>query len=219
MSLSSSVSMISSPESTSSSLLSTNTKLTSSSTGKTSKPNSADSEVVTSSAFSPAETDTPESGQVGIAIGISIAIIVLLFIIVIIILAVFLLIKRKANRKQDGAFNNPIYHTPISINTSKHLNNHLYEGILLSIMMCSSFKLYISYFIAQDVKLDLRSTDTSVNNYPGIYDEAVPTEKGITTEVFYCEAGMPLPNKVKHYDNIGLTMTHVWLCNTIYRFV
>ena len=206
--------MISLPESTSSSLLSTNTKLTSSSTGKTSKPNFADSDVVTSSPVSPAETNTPESGLVGIAVGISIAIIVLLFIIVIIILAVFLLIKRKTNRKQDGAFNNPIYHTPISINTSWNLDNHLYEGILLNIMMCSSFKLYISYFIVHDVKLDITSTDTSGNNYPEIYDEAVPTEKGTTTEVFYSEAGMPLPNKVKQYwphDD--------WLCNTIYRFI
>ena len=196
MSLSFSVGTTSLPESTSSSLLSTNTKLTSPSS---SKPNSADSEVVTSSPFSPAETNTPESGQVGIAVGISIPIIVLLFIIVLIILAVFLLIKRKANRKQDGAFNNLIYHTPISINTSRNLINHLYEGILLSIMMCSSFKLYISYFIAQDVKLDLRSTNTLVNNYREIYDEAVPTEKGTTTEVFYSEAGMPIPNKVKQY--------------------
>ena len=195
--------MISLPESTSSSLLSTNTKLTSSSTGKTSKPNSADNEV-TSSPFLPAETNTPESGQVGIAVGISIAIIVLLFIIVIIIVAVFLLIKRNANRKQDGAFNSPIYHTPISMNTSRNIINHLYEGILLSIMMC---KLYISYFIAQDVKLDPRSTDILVNNSSGLYDEAVLTEEGITTEVFYSEAGMPLPNKVKHYDNIGLMMT------------
>ena len=191
-SLSSSVGLISLPENISSSLLSTNTKLASSSTGKISKSNSADNEVA-SSPFLPAETNTPESGQVDIAVGISIPIIVLLFIIVLIILAVFLLIKRKANRKQDGAFNNPIYHTPILISTSRNLINHLYEGILLSIMMC---KLYISYFIAQDVKLDLRSTDILVNNSSEFYDEAVPTEEGITTEVFYSEAGIPLPNKV-----------------------
>ena len=207
--------MISLSESTSSSLLSTNTKLTSSSTssfatfastGQISKQSSVDNEVVSSS-YSPTETNAQESGQVGIAVGISIATIVLLFVIVIILLAVFLQIKRKPNRKQEFGFSNPMYHNTISINTSKYLDNQLYEGILLSINTCSSF---ILYFIVQDVELDITYTNTLVNNSSGIYDEAVLTEEGITTEVFYSEVGMPLPNKVKNYDNIDLMMTQVW---------
>ena len=210
-----SVGMISLSKSTPSSLLSTNTKLTSSSnssfatfasTGQISKPSSADNEIVSSS-YSPAETNAQESGQVGIAAGISIATIVLLLVIVIVLLAVFLQIKRKPNKKQEFGFSNPIYHNTRSINTSKYLDNQLYEGILLSIKTCSSF---ISYFTVQDVESDITCTNTLVSNSSGIYDEAVVTEEGITTEVFYSEVGMPLPIKVTNYDNIDLMMTHVW---------
>ena len=212
-----SVGMISLSKSTPSSLLSTNTKLTSSSnssfatfasTGQISKPSSADNEIVSSS-YSPAETNAQESGQVGIVVGISIATIVLLLVIVIVIvlLAVCLQIKRKPNRKHEFGFSNPIYHNTRSSNTSKYLDNQLYEGILLSIKTCSSF---ISYFTVQDVESDITYTNTLVSNSSGIYDEAVVTEEGITTEVFYSEVGMPLPIKVTNYDNIDLMMTHVW---------